>query len=239
MISKGGPNLFISSMHRSGSTHIARVLGELLHFRPASMAGMFGEGRETHDINPISSQILIPYGYQIFHQHCPASSGNVVILRDNGIRPIVVIRNIADTLVSIRERILKYGPLLPGIIVIQEFKDWPKYQQYDWLIDNVATWQMQFYVSWCVADVPNRRVRYDTFFEDQVGSTVKLFEWLGMAIPPKEEIREVTSKTWNKITGVPGRGERELSGTQMSYLRGHAYSWGEKWYGRMDEDGLI
>jgi hypothetical protein len=237
MIVKGGVNIFVSSMHRSGSTHIARVLGELLRFRPASMAGMFGEGRETHDINPISSQILIPYGYQIFHMHTPASSGNVVILRDNGIRPVVVIRNIADTLVSIRERILKYGPLLPGVIVIQEFQEWSKDQQYNWLIDNVASWQMQFYVSWCVADVPNFRVRYDTFFKDQTNSTRRLLEWLNLQDDTTDEaIEQATKMTWNKIIGVSGRGKDVIDGHRMATL---ADNWGVKWRDRMYEDGLL
>lgn len=239
MVSTGGPNIFVACSYRSGSTHIAHVLSDLLKFRPASMAGMHGEGMDTQNINPFTAKILLPYGYQIFQQHCPASPSNVAILREGNINPIVTIRNIADTLVSIRERVMKFGPVLPGIIVTNEIVDWPEKQQYHWLVSNVTPWLMQFYVSWVTADIPHMRVKFSTFFGDQVGTIKKMLEWLGMDCPPDKDIKKACGRNYNKNVGDVGRGSQVLSADNLLDIEISAKHWGEHWVERMREDELL
>jgi len=238
VVSKGGPNVFIACAYRSGSTHIAHVLSDLLRFRPASMAGMHGEGRDTQNINPLTAKILLPYGFQVFQQHCPASPGNISILRDADIRPIVPIRNIADTLVSIRERVMKFGPMLPGVIMTNEIVDWNEQHQYNWLVSNVTPWLMQFYVGWVIANIPTMRVKFSTFFGDQVGTTKKMLEWLKLDISSDKDIAKACGRNYNKNVGDVGRGAM-LSQDNLLDIEIQAQNWGELWVERMKEDEII
>ena len=50
-----------------------------------------------------AAQVLFPQGSTIFHQHTPGTSGNVSIMRHYDIRPVVQMRNMLDSIVSVRE----------------------------------------------------------------------------------------------------------------------------------------
>ena len=120
-----------------------------------------------------------------------------------------------------------------------EIVDWPEKQQYDWLVSNVTPWLMQFYVGWCIADVDNLRIRFSTFFGDQVGTIKEIFKWLGMDCPSDKDIKKACGRNYNKNVGDTGRGEGLLSEDNLWDIENSARNWGEHWRDRMKEDELI
>ena len=241
MITTGGPNVFVAGMHRSGGIHIMRVLGDLLGYRQATTAGLHGEGTEEQNINYISAGILMPYGYQIFHQHMKATPSNVEVLKKLRIKPIVVTRNLADVVVSLHDRYFLEGPMTPGVYVPSDFLHMERQRQYIWIIDNVVPWCLQFYASWWETDLQHLMVNYDDHFRCQVLSFNQMLEFLELEIHPgwdSDRLEDAAAKTYNKNIGKAGRGAKEL-GSTVKEIEKLALTWGPKWYQRFENGGLL
>lgn len=228
MIHTNNSNIMIAAMWRSGSTHIARNLGQMLGWRPASTSGYHGEGMEQQDINQFSAAILFPYGYQVFHQHVWGSKRNIDLLKAFQVKTVVCYRNIPDTILSIRDRLERLPSfVIPGLPLYQKWWDMPKEKQYDWLAYHVTPWQCQFYNTWKRADMDKYMVKYSAFYADQQKGFYDLLTWLdvpmdklGISLP------EAARSEHNLVTGRAGRGKVELPQSTQNIIADIVRSWG-------------
>ena len=207
MIATNHSNIFVAAMWRSGSTHIARGLGQMLEWRPASTAGYHGEGQEQQDINPFSAAILMPYGYQVFHQHCWGTVRNASLLRDLKVPTVVVTRSVPDTIVSIYERLHALPSfVIPGLPIQPDWHSWDRDRQYEWLARTVTPWQCQFALTWRASKVPVHRIHYRRFYADQHTGFTNLLNALDID-PSRVNIDEAVSAKHNLSVGLSGRGD--------------------------------
>ena len=209
MIQTGGTNLFIASMWRSGSIHIANTMARLLNFRSASTTGFHGEGSEQQNINYVSGGILFPYGRQVFLQHVWASTLNTSMLSSYNIRPVVVMRNISDIIVSLKEHIDNLEiPVIPGIEIPGRWTVLDDHAKFDWLATHVFPWLMQFYWTWQRTGIDKMFIRYEDFYADQVAGCKKIAEWLELPLPDDAIIKSACGVDDNFVTGKSGRGNQ-------------------------------
>lgn len=220
-------NILITSMYRSGSTHIAWSLSRILKWRMASLVTMHGEGSDTQVIAPVNAALLLPYGSQVFHHHVAAGTAGLDILSELKVKPVVVLRDLADSLVSVKERIdyiMSAAPdaCLPGVHLPKFWSTWTEKKKFTWVADFVAPIQVQFRKSWeDQSVVPIMTIRYRDFFGDgirgQVAWTKKILEWHGLSAPEEVIIEEV-SQAKNLAKGKIGRGKLAFSKEQMERL---------------------
>ena len=85
----------------------------------------------------------------VTQQHFRANPPNLEILRQFGIRPVVLVRNIFDVIVSMRDHLLRERlDNLPSVYAPIQFAEFDDEKQIDYLITYVAPWLITFYVSW-------------------------------------------------------------------------------------------
>ena len=229
MINVGGPNIFIACMWRSGSTHIATALSRLLNWRPATTAGFHGEGMEQQIINPFSSAILFPYGFQVFQQHTLGTPRNIDLLRNFGIRPIVTIRPFPDILISLKEK-KDSDPekcVIPGLVFPRRWGSMSDEEKYRWLAYTAGAWLNEFKHSWDNANIPKLFVNYDDFYKDQVSGVKRILKHVGVSIPPDDNISRFTSKKLENYFNVGefGRGKKLLPDSAWYILEAQETLW--------------
>ena len=234
------PNIFLAAFQRTGSTHLAVTLARLLNYNTSSTVARLAEpADDAHIINPFMAQVLFTQHGLIFHQHTLGTSDNVYLLKSYEMPPVVMMSNVLDCMVSLRESLNK-GPQKIGIYVPKCWAEMPESEQYDWLACNVAPWFFTFYVSWLSAPLDKLVVWYEDYYADQVKWVRKILDHTGLSqhgTATDETIADCArvgdSSRFN--VGISGRGvnipERALD---MVYKQ--AISWGPEWYGKIKRD---
>jgi hypothetical protein len=184
----------------------------LLGYRQATtVAQAGGPGTDEHVINYNVAQILFPYQGQIFHQHSKATGNNVALLKQYGLRPVVMLRNPLDCLVSLRERmILRAEGWSPGLYYPPDLHKAPELDQYHWLAFNAIPWYFSFFMSWkLTTGLPVLWLTYETYFQDQPDWIRAVLRHVGIQRTfTDSEIAAVCDHRDGKYNvGVSGRGE--------------------------------
>jgi hypothetical protein len=231
------PNIFLTSFFRSGSTHVKETLLRLLPgYRPATTALSAGPiGNDGYcKVEIFAAQVLLPMPSQIFHQHTPGTSGNVAMLKHYKIRPVVQMRNMLDSIVSVRETLATGIPQHIGIYYPDWFQGMPDIQQLWWCTKNLPNWFFTFYLAWKYADIDKHIIWYDEYYKDQVKGVRGILNHVGLSelgSIPDEGIRmaaEVIDPGMSRfVFGRPGRGREILTKAMIDDIQGQALAWPE------------
>ncbi len=217
-------NCFTYLGYRPGTTHISR-------------AGFYNE---EHMVNADVCTALSHMGGIVIQQHVRAIGPNVAILKDCGIKPVILHRAILDSLVSWEEsshgRAIKKGHNTGRTFASLYIPDWTKerskYERQKWCIYNVLPWFLSFYVSWREAQIDKLFVRYDEFFADQVEGIMKICRFAAPNHMPDpavvKRVTENTEKSGLKF-GVSGRGAKQSPQSLINTAVDQARSWGDPW----------
>jgi len=238
-------NIFIAAAMRSGSTHIANCIGRLTGARRGDLHpfGAFGHWNEEPMISRDVADTMLRYDGWLFQMHIRAIGGNVPILSEHKIRPIVTVRNIYDSLVSWcdshdRNLVDGKGPqyTFSPVYIPPQWTAWKQSEKWLWAANNVAPWYCSFYESWRGANIPTLLVKYEDFFSDQQEGIRRIFEWLGHSLPPDANLSHITEKTDGKLwQGRSGEGERKLPANIIRAIKNQVLSWDSL---KMEEDLL-
>lgn len=196
---------------RSGSSHLVRSLGKLFDHRVTTpQIGFAGRaGTDEHIVNYAVLAVQYTEGRYIYHQHCKATGNNLHILKAHGFTPIVLMRNLYDSLVSVFDQM----PASPHMTMPGAFRPpWEgmsEEQQWSWIAYNAIPWYLNFYASWMAADIPKHVIYYDTFYQDQVAGIRGILNFLNVeGNLSDEKIAEVVNLKDNSFhVGVSGRGK--------------------------------
>jgi hypothetical protein len=224
------PSIFSADMLRSGSTHIQYSLCSLLGWRPVAASGLHGEGSGEQNINPVTTAILTPYGHQVFGGHHVAYPDLLDYLGAFKLRPMITVRNLYDTIISIKDRIDQTWPskVMPGLFVPDEWLRWNDEEQYTWLAYNAGAWQLKFFASWKVADIDKLWVRYEEFYADQHAGFKRILDYYELPHPSADALDLVVACRNNNFNrGVSGRGD-SLPRKAKHILDGQMNSWGSE-----------
>jgi hypothetical protein len=191
-------------------------------------------GNDSHQINHTAAQILFPMPAQVFHQHTLGTNGTQTLLELYKMKPVIMTRNILDSMVSLRELISTGARQHLGIYYPPYWRELTQLEQFEWLAYNISNWYFVFYITWHTA--PNLdvlHIRYDDYYSDQVKGIKDILN--------HTEINRhgvVTDETIAKFTdpapggrlkvGTSGRGEM-IPESVVQIVINHARSWGKKW----------
>ncbi len=218
-----GRHLFIACVPKSASTFLKNLLVNVTGYR--DLFTVYAAGQTEHEIY-LPTLRDAAHLDTVTQQHCRASDANVHLMQGFGIRPVVLVRNIFDSVISLFDFYNK------GAFQTSFFRaDWQALDEemkIDLLIENVIPWYFQFVASWDLAEKQRRLeihwLSYEELLADKPSSVLKVLEFYGLGASQQgveQRIREIESEErkirFNK--GVVGRGKLGLTDRQKEQIR--------------------
>jgi tetratricopeptide (TPR) repeat protein len=218
-----GRHLFIACVPKSASTFLKNLLVNMTGYRDLFM--VYAAGQNEHELYLPTLRELAHLD-TVTQQHCRASDANVHLMQAFGIRPVVLVRNVFDSVMSQLDFYNK------GAFQTSYFRaDWLHLDEdtkIDLLIENVIPWYFQFVASWDLAEKQKRLeihwLSYEDLVADKPSSVLKVLEFYGLGASRRgieQRIGEIESDgrkiRFNK--GVTGRGKSDLNNRHKEQIR--------------------
>ncbi|HVF46989.1 MAG TPA: sulfotransferase domain-containing protein [Pyrinomonadaceae bacterium] len=218
-----GRHIFIACVPKSASTFLKDLLVSLTGYRDAFL--VYAAGQNEHEIY-LPTLKEVAHLDTVTQQHCRASDANVQLMQAFGIRPIVLVRNIFDSVMSLKDFYDKGAYL--NTYFRADYKSLDDGAKIDLIIDNVIPWYFQFVASW--TEVEKRKsldicwLGYEELTSDKPSSIKRVLEFygLGASLRSVEQRIKDTESGAGKIRfnkGVAGRGKSGLSEAQKERIR--------------------
>jgi hypothetical protein len=165
----------------------------------------------------------------VTQQHCRASDANVQMMQGFGIRPVVLVRNVFDSVISLLD--FYNGGAFSNSFFRADYPSLDERTRIDLLIDNLVPWYFQFVASWGLVEKQGRSdliwLTYEDLIADKPKAINDVLGFYGLGAPMRgieQRINEIESEKrrtrFNK--GIAGRGESRLSDSQKRRIRNYA-----------------
>ena len=218
-----GRHIFIACVPKSASTFLKNLLLNLTGYR--DLFTVYAAGQTEHEIYLPTLREFADVN-TVTQQHCRASDANIHLMQAFGIRPVVLVRNIFDSVMSLRDFYDK-----GAFQTSYSRADWQALNEetkIDLLIENVIPWYFQFVASWDLAERQKRIeihwLSYEELIADKASSILKLLEFYGLGASQRgveQRIGEIEKRNrknrFNK--GIAGRGQSGLKDRQKEQIR--------------------
>jgi tetratricopeptide (TPR) repeat protein len=219
-----GRHIFIACVPKTASTFLKNLLISLTGYR--DMFSVYAAGQTEHELYLPTIRELAHFD-TVTQQHCRASDANVHIMQAFGIRPVVLVRNIFDSVMSLLDFYNNQGAYY-STYFRADFPSLDEATKIDLLIDNVIPWYFQFVASWDLVEKQRRLdllwLTYEELIKDKPGTIQRILNFYGLGAYEKaleSKIRETEGESrkirFNK--GVAGRGKTGLSDDQKDRIR--------------------
>jgi hypothetical protein len=218
-----GRHLFIACVPKSASTFLKNLLLNLTGYR--DLFSVYAAGQTEHEIYLPTLREFADVD-TVTQQHCRASDANVHLMQAFGIRPVVLVRNIFDSVMSLLD-FYDQGAFQTSY----SRADWQALEEetkIDLLIENIIPWYFQFVSSWNLAE-KQRRIEihwlsYEELIADKTSRILEVLEFYGLGASRRgveQRIGEIEARDrknrFNK--GVVGRGQTGLNHRQKEQIR--------------------
>lgn len=216
------PHLFIACLPKSGSSFLRNALLQVTGFRDTFL--FYAGAPNEHDLY-LPTLLEFATVPTVTQQHARASEANVHLLQGFGMRPVVLVRNLFDALVSLDD-FYHSGASFSTFFFPDYLRLTPE-ERLDLIVDQVAPWYLQFYASWVRVEQERRLpllwLTYEEMIADKPGTLRRLLEFWHL---PRDEARlaaalsqvEGDRKATRFNQGVTGRGELRLSVAQRERI---------------------
>lgn len=219
-------NIFVACFPKSGSTYLTTLMRELTGF-PFNVPVQF-TGPNEQDILETKFALMCE-GNSVTQQHVKATRYNLSILKKHGVKPVVLVRNIYDTLVSWRDHIEQRTAGVPTGYVHKEYFTMTEEERFRYLIRVHLPWHFSFFVSWREAgpNMPVLWITYEQLFSDQVATVKRIIEYYGLTYSDDQimaAIGRMSGKDTRLNVGKSGRGQA-LSEANQAAIEDLARVW--------------
>lgn len=213
--------LFVTCFPKSGSTFLVSALAESTGY----MRQFLGYDHLNEQDLYLPS-LIDTYNMNIVcHQHTRATAPNLELVSEFGIHPVVLVRNVFDCLVSLRDHLGRESQRTPVFNASDEFLAKPQAEQFDELIDLALPWYVNFIMSWKNAETGGAKllwITYEDMMADKAGTVRRLLDFYGIPQFSNRVDTAISSVDKGSDTrfnkGVSGRGEEQLSADQRQRI---------------------
>ena len=227
-------SIFLAVFPKSGSTYLASLISKLTGFTLRGAVQL-----SDHNEQDICELRL---HYQagrtaVIQQHAKGTVNNVQLLKKYKIKPVVLLRNIFDVIISNHDHFRLESDKVPMGYIHSEYWSMNETEQLDFIITNMVPWYLNFYVSWrdAAKDIPVHWLTYEQLFDNQTEAVGKIIEFYGLTsmFQPNDIAKAIDSmpKKGDRLTinrlniGKSGRGEAILSKEQQLMVVAIARKW--------------
>jgi hypothetical protein len=225
-----GPYVFLACMPRTASTFLSEALCELTGFKRAELADAYVENEQELDL----PRLLDAYGYgTVTQQHVLANARTVELMQRYSIRPIVLVRNVFDVVISIRDFLHTEGcGKWPTFFCVDErFRELDEATQLEQIVELGLPWYFDFFVSWAEATrgkaLETLWVTYEDAVGDWHGTLARIAAFYGIerdadAIELALERTRARASALRLNKGITGRGETLLHASARERVERYA-----------------
>jgi hypothetical protein len=223
IVPEGGKHILVACMPKSASTYLTGLIKELPGMNLVTLT--YGHHRREQELCPLACALAHEVNY-VAKAHVRYSDATQNIMRQYGIFPVILIRNIYDCIVSLRDHLVHESLDIPQAFVPRDFRRLAVRDQYDFIIDFIVPWYASFFASWVEHDGPSVVFPYERLIQDFPAAVAKIMEAAGVETSRRDidaAISKVDPKENRFNVGRVGRGIEQLSGRQIKGIR-HKFS---------------
>ena len=211
-------HILIVAAPKSGSTWLTEVLHAALPgHKTRSMLPAYGRREQELSLGAIARHVTRENVLGV-HQHLRYSGWTGKVLEEAGIRPVLRIRNIFDTVYSIHDHIGENyeGPMAyldPGVWANLKTRE----ERFEFIVNMVLPWFFSFYATWLTSDWYRQGRVVVSAYEDMRREPVEhvqgLLAQLGISVdreaveqawmPPAVGSRERTRRSSDAVSNSP------------------------------------
>jgi tetratricopeptide (TPR) repeat protein len=218
------PHLLIACQPKSGSTFLKNLLCRITGFRDLYFFHASAQNEQDLFFPTLLEFATVP---TVTQQHCRASEANLQLLQAFAMPALVLTRNLADVIISLRD-FLTSGAVHGTFFDPQTWAALTPEQRIDRIIDHLVPWHLQFLASWQRAG-RERRIAihwlgYDALVADPTAAARAALAFFGIGAPEDSIRQAVDAVTANPAAnrfnvGRTGRGADLLTAAQHQRLR--------------------
>ena len=204
-----GKHIFVACFPKSGSTYLSKTIAEYTGFR----YGIFMH-RGAHNVQFINEFRLrvMRHINMVIQQHAKGTERNITVLKQYGIKPVILVRNIFDIVFSLRDHILREGTQNPIVYIHSGYQNMTEEQQFIYIVRNFIPWYFSFLLSWTEASaiIDTLWIRYEDLFADQVGMISRILDYQGVPVDVQkinDTIVSISGDNTRFNKGLAGRGK--------------------------------
>ena len=217
-LSRRAHSVFVTAMPKSASTFLAACLAETTGFVRFFLGQDYLAEQDLY-----LPRLIDAWGMDIVcQQHARAIRPNLDLMAEFSIRPVVLVRDIGDALVSLCDHLHRESPTTPVFDADESFLRRDRAAQLDALIDIVGPWYVGFHAGWVRADIDKLWLTYAEVVADPSVAVGRVLRHYGIERAP-DEIERATSRASDGQArlnvGRGGRGHEHLTAAQLDRLR--------------------
>lgn len=209
IIRRNKPHILLACMPKSGSTFLATALAEYPGFQKLDLVPAWGHREQ--ELCPIRLSRYNRLSY-IAQLHLRNSDWTQHLIAQYGMTPIVLVRNLTDAVVSLRDHLRKDSAGTPLAYFTEHHLGMNDADFEEAIVRLAMPWYVNFYAGWR-ADPNALILNYDDMIVDPAGAMITVFERANVTAlrrPVEQALERVKDKKIRFNVGIAGRG-RALS----------------------------
>jgi len=219
-------NILLSCFPKSGSSHVADVLSRVTGFPKIGAVQFYGQNEQ--DLYEPALRVLATTS-SVTQQHVKGTNVNVDLMQRYGIRPVILVRNVFDALVSLHDHFERENFDTPVGFVHREYRTMSFEDRLRFLVHLHLPWYLHFVMSWREAAERLQVLwtSYEEVFADQEAGVRRILDFYGLDAT-QEDIRRAISAAGRGPrfnVGLTGRGQRLMPPDAQQAARQIAGSW--------------
>lgn len=222
-LGKPGDYLLVACMPKSGSTFLTNVVAELSGYSKNSLTYAYMQSEQDLYLPKLIDAWSYPC---VTQQHVRATAANLDLIRRFSIRPMVLLRNVFDVVVSLRDHIHRESEQNPIFYTPAGFFDMDEARQFDCIIELGIPWYLGFIASWNDAQqnagIDLLQVTYEDLIADKPGVIADVMQHFGLPRTSDEiatVLERIDGQGRNRLNkGVAGRGIESLTSEQRGRI---------------------
>lgn len=191
---------------KSGSTFLAKILAQMPNFKQVSLVPSYD--RREQELCKEKLVVFHSSNY-VAQQHVRFSEPTKTLIDEFDLQPIVLVRNIFDTVMSLKDHFHNESTVVPTCWMNEDFKKWSLDKQEAFIVDLAVPWYFHFFVSWAKYQ-EKTLITYEELNQDTSGTVKKILTKLKISVSDKEineYIVSASQKNTRKNLAVIGRGD--------------------------------
>lgn len=214
------PHVLIAAFPKSGSTLLGRVIGALPGMAHVSLVPGYGHREQELDAVHLTAFHRRPY---VARHHVRYSETTREYIRIFHLKPVILVRNIFDCVMSMDGHLCSEGPDMPIQFVPPAYASWPEARRHQFIIEMMMPWYFNFFALWRLAP-SGAFLTYEALISNKLKAVADIAAHAGLKVDMaacQQAIRAAESTNTRRNVGRVGRGQ-DLSKANRDRLRAMA-----------------